>query len=239
MLCNFNTLNEYIDFFDRFSFGSIEIIIDEKANNICWFSRSIKNRHIPNNIDIEKFGNNLSSNENNILCFNRIFQALKNKSLINGLFITKLEFQQKIVYAKVYANMLYSTKHNILLGCYCVVNFIPNYSPIMYSSLAFKSTGNCLVVLNNQNDYNHLSILLNQREHEIITLLSMYKSHKEISSILTDIYEKDISPTVVTTTISRSLYSKLQVDNTAELVCKAIELGVLDFMPASLLGADF
>lgn len=238
MLCHFNTLKAYTDFFSQFSFGSIEIITDISTNKVCWFNSSTKSILMSNNADIEKFGNDLLNNDDNSLCFNKMFQVLTDKGMHGSLFITKLEFKQKIAYAKVYANIIYNHEKQVL-GCYYVISFIPNYNPIIYSSAAFRSNNSCLVILNQDGYQHHLPVSLNQREHEIITLLAMYKSHKEVSNILTDIYKKDISPTVITTTISRGLYPKFGTKNVSDMICRAIESGVLDFMPASLLGAEF
>lgn len=64
-------------------------------------------------------------------------------------------------------------------------------------------------------------IKLTKREQEVLYLLSRHKSPKEISSILSDLEKKPISPKTVQGVIDKQLYPKFKVYSTGELVEKA------------------
>ncbi|MFN8771060.1 MAG: PAS domain-containing protein [Neisseriaceae bacterium] len=89
--------------------------------------------------------------------------------------------------------------------------------------------------LNNHNEL-VVEIKLSKREEQVLYFLSMGKIPKDIAIILSRLEGKQMSHLTVLSVISKQLYLKLDVSNTAQLIEKANRLHLVPFIPKSLSG---
>lgn len=126
---------------------------------------------------------------------------------------------------------IFDQQSNEIIAVLTEVNRIGN-EEAYFALIKSFSTKDQNSVMSTTLNLNHKITL---RERIIIFLLIIGRNHKQITQIIATIFNRAITVNTVSNAISKQIYRKLEVNNTPDLIHKAIRLGFLYNIPKELV----
>ncbi len=179
--------------------------------------------------------------ESSILGLNFIDGIPRPKDIIDKkriLFNEVLNLNESRVYIAIHNNPQQKFRKFVICAS-------PISNPKTGNIVAIELTGgptnqNILQSSKEKNFFNNSEILnfLTNYELEVIYLKCKGKTDKEVSILLSNYYQKNITPKMITHNIHENIYYKMQVSNLKKLKAKAKTLGILALNINELLPTD-
>lgn len=213
-------LLEYCDYVQRFKVEHNILIVDNDFKIIYISSKQF----------FERYSCNFEINANLFECLHHLPYFETKQQIYDNL------IQTKRVFGYFIAQKIDNSKGYLVDNIRLMPVLDPDKNLIGIELEAVDMSGLPLITLSNDDGLKKLaSINLTTREREIIILKAMGKTNLDISKILGEIYQKEISQHTIANIIKQQIYIKLNVENKPAMIKVAHTLGLDKIIPKSLI----